>query len=84
MTDFSLAIPNAGDGGGVHPVKKSWRKSSFSTSNGACIEVATLVDGDVGVRDSKSSVVGPCLRFPSETWTAFLYDIRLADLKRRA
>jgi hypothetical protein len=30
-----------------------WRKSSHSTSEGECVEVAALPSGAVGVRDSK-------------------------------
>ena len=31
----------------------TWRKSSFSVSNGECVELAVLGDGSIGVRDSK-------------------------------
>ena len=30
-----------------------WRKSTASAENGACVELAALSDGTVGVRDSK-------------------------------
>jgi hypothetical protein len=37
--------------------RATWRKSSFSGSgasgSGDCVEVATLADGTIGVRDSK-------------------------------
>jgi len=52
-----------------------WRKSSFSMSNGQCVEVAHLADGHIGVRDSKTPG-GPVLRFTPDAWTAFLEDIR--------
>lgn len=52
-----------------------WRKSSFSMSNGDCVEVAHLADGCVGVRDSKATE-GMILRFAPEAWTAFLEDFR--------
>jgi hypothetical protein len=32
---------------------RNWRKSSYSHSNGHCVEVSRLADGSVGVRDSK-------------------------------
>jgi hypothetical protein len=48
-----------------------WVKSSLSFSNGACVEVADLPDGRVGVRHSKDSS-GPVLRFTPAEWHAFL------------
>jgi len=53
-----------------------WRKSSFSGSNGDCIEVAVLATGAyVGIRDSKA-ITGPHLRFRPSAWTAFVADVR--------
>jgi hypothetical protein len=49
----------------------SWIKSSLSFSNGNCVEVASLPDGGVGVRDSKDPS-GPVLRFTPDEWHAFL------------
>ena len=48
-----------------------WIKSSLSFSNGNCVEVASLPEGEIGVRDSKDSE-GPVLRFTSGEWRAFL------------
>ncbi len=48
-----------------------WTKSSLSFSNGNCVEVASLPDGEIGVRDSKDSE-GPVLRFTPGEWHAFL------------
>jgi hypothetical protein len=48
-----------------------WVKSSLSFSNGACVEVADLSDGRVGVRHSKDPS-GPVLRFTSAEWQAFV------------
>jgi hypothetical protein len=52
-----------------------WIKSSLSFSNGNCVEVASLPDGTIGVRDSKDTG-GPVLRFTPDEWTAFLGGVR--------
>jgi hypothetical protein len=49
----------------------TWIKSSLSFSNANCVEVATLPDGMIGIRDSKNPD-GPVLRFTSGEWNAFL------------
>jgi hypothetical protein len=48
-----------------------WVKSSLSFANGDCVEVASLPDGQVGVRDSKDAA-GPVLRFTAAEWKAFV------------
>ncbi|WP_433711572.1 DUF397 domain-containing protein [Nocardia sp. CA-084685] len=47
-----------------------WFKSSYSASNGQCVEVAFLDGGLVGVRDSKNPT-GPALAFTPAEWTTF-------------
>ena len=47
-----------------------WVKSSFSFSNGNCVEVAGL-GRVVGLRDSKDPE-GPVLRFTPSEWSAFI------------
>jgi hypothetical protein len=48
----------------------TWRKSSYSGSNGgACVEVGTAAPA-VAVRDSKHPD-GPQLTFAANTWKAF-------------
>ena len=66
----------------------TWAKSSFSFSNGNCVEVAELPGGSVGVRDSRDPA-GPVLRFTRDGWDTFLAGARrgklevfLADLLR--
>jgi hypothetical protein len=55
----------------VHAQGLRWVKSSLSYANGACVEVADLPDGRVGVRHSKDPS-GPVLGFTSAEWRAFL------------
>ena len=52
-----------------------WVKSSLSFSNGNCVEVASLPDDEIGVRNSRD-VQGPMLRFTSDEWHAFLGGVR--------
>ena len=57
--------------------RSGWRKSSYSMSNGQCVETARLVGGCIGVRDS-TAAEGPVLRFDPGTWAAFLAEVRTA------
>jgi len=74
MDDNGLGGDNPDGSDGVQPLR-GWRRSSFCGSGGHCVEVAHLVGGHIGVRDSKTTD-GPVLRFTPEAWTAFLADIR--------
>lgn len=51
----------------------TWRKSSRSSDQPACVEVAHA-DRAVGVRDSKSPA--PTLAFTPAAWGVFLGDLR--------
>jgi hypothetical protein len=67
-----LAIPKVGlDMTRSEHVAATWAKSSFSFSNGNCVEVAGLPGGSVGVRDSRDPA-GPVLRFTRGGWDTFL------------
>jgi len=50
---------------------RHWQKSSFSSTNSECVELAALPDGGVAVRDTKDDGHGPVLRFTSDEWVAF-------------
>ncbi|WP_280259279.1 DUF397 domain-containing protein [Nocardia abscessus] len=52
-----------------------WFKSSRSTGKEACVEVAWLEAGHVGVRDSKNPT-GPALIFAPGQWDAFAAGVR--------
>jgi len=48
-----------------------WIKSSVSTGNGACFEVATVKQDEILVRNSRDPE-GPILSFTKAEWVAFL------------
>jgi Domain of unknown function (DUF397) len=48
-----------------------WRKSSYSSSSGECVECAAPSTTVVAVRDSKDPD-GPSLSFPADAWAAFV------------
>lgn len=52
-----------------------WRRSSYSFSNGNCVEVALLTGGTVGLRDSKDPD-GPVLRFARAEFGALIRAVR--------
>jgi hypothetical protein len=52
-----------------------WRKSSYSFSNGNCVEVALLPGGAVGLRDS-TQPDGPVLRFTPHEFAALIRGMR--------
>ncbi|KUF19646.1 MULTISPECIES: DUF397 domain-containing protein [Streptomyces] len=59
----------------------AWTKSSYSTGNGACVEVKSPVTHAISVRDSKVSD-GPVLAFPAESWNVFVSEVRGGDHDR--
>jgi hypothetical protein len=56
-----------------------WRKASYSDGYGACVEIAVLPDGTIGVRDSKNPG-GPKFVFTRSAWVAFLTEAKLSYL----
>jgi hypothetical protein len=53
-----------------------WTKSSYSTGNGACVEVKSPIVEAMAVRDSKVPQ-GPTLAFPADTWNAFVASVKV-------
>jgi hypothetical protein len=56
-----------------------WRKSSYSSNQGECVEVAPLPNG-TAVRDSKDPD-GPILRFSAGEWRTFLDGVKDGDAR---
>lgn len=76
-----MGILTPGGGPGRPGSDSYWIKSSLSFSNGNCVEVASLPDDEIGVRDSKDSE-GPVLRFTPDEWFAFLGGVRNGEFDR--
>jgi hypothetical protein len=63
----------------------AWHKSSFSGSGGAssgCVEVASLPDGGMALRDTKDHS-RPAHRHTARAWQAFLTGIRAGEFTDR-
>ena len=60
-----------------------WVKSSLSFANGDCVEVASLPDGQIGMRDSKDTA-GAVLRFTAAEWRAFIGGARNGEFDHLA
>ena len=53
----------------------TWRKASYSGSNGGCVEVARHLPGLVAVRDSKDPD-GPVLVMAPDNWRALTDQVK--------
>jgi hypothetical protein len=73
--------PNLGNPAEKPDSGLNWIKSSLSFSNGNCVEVASLSEGEIGVRNSRDAQ-GPVLRFTSDEWHAFLGGVRNGEFDR--
>ena len=60
---------------GIDLSRAEWRKSSYSSQSGNCVEVARNLPGLVAVRDSKEPD-GARLVVSPEAWSAFLRSVR--------
>lgn len=52
-----------------------WRKSSYSSADGNCVEVACSAPGMVAVRDSQDPG-GPRLGFGADDWQQFVSAVK--------
>ncbi|ANY08315.1 DUF397 domain-containing protein [Pseudonocardia sp. HH130630-07] len=59
-----------------------WHTSSYSGSEGQCVEVAVLDDGRVAVRDTKDAGCGPALVFGGAQWSAFAAGVTRGEFGR--
>ena len=55
--------------------RAEWHKSSYSSQDGNCVEIATNLPGLVAVRDSKDPR-GPILVIGHEDWQAITRQIK--------
>jgi hypothetical protein len=60
---------------GIDLSRAEWRKSSYSSQSGNCVEVARNLPGLVAVRDSKEPG-GAKLVVSHELWLAFIGGLR--------
>ncbi|WP_326610753.1 DUF397 domain-containing protein [Streptomyces scopuliridis] len=55
----------------AHTLSVEWRRSSYSTNGGNCVEIGDGIAHTVPVRDSKKPT-GPILITSNASWTAFV------------
>ena len=55
--------------------RAEWRKSSYSSQDGNCVEVAVNLPAFVAARDSKHPA-GPALLISRDTWRSFIQSLR--------
>jgi len=61
-----------------HELDAQWRKSSYSNSQGNCVEVSALADGSVAVRNSRDPQ-GPALLYTRAEITALIAAVKDAS-----
>jgi Domain of unknown function (DUF397) len=58
-----------------------WRKSTYSSDNGECVEVADLAAGGQAVRDSKLGEASPVLWFTTGQVAALAAAVKTGQFK---
>ena len=62
----------------MHPaptqIGQTWRKSTYSLNNGACVEVG-VSEKNIVVRDTKA-LVGPAISYTQNQWNSFLAEAK--------
>jgi hypothetical protein len=74
------AADSAEAASGADTARAAFRKSSYSSYNGACVEVAGLPGGLVGVRDSKDACSGRVLVVGAAAWAALVAGVKYDGL----
>ena len=62
-----------------HLAAAQWRKSSWSSYDGNCVEVAVLRGGQVGCVTQRAGRKGPILLFSVSEWAQFLGQTQNGD-----
>ncbi|WP_329119782.1 DUF397 domain-containing protein [Streptomyces sp. NBC_01465] len=62
----------------AHELPVAWRKSSYSTNGGDCLEVGSGIARAVPVRDSKDPH-GPALVFGRAAWSSFVTAVQARE-----
>jgi hypothetical protein len=70
------AVDGAETASGAGSARAAFRKSSYSSYNGACVEVAGLPGGLVGVRDSKDASSDRVLVVGAAAWAALVAGVK--------
>jgi hypothetical protein len=60
----------------LDPTPALWRKSTYSNSQAACVEVADLAAGGQAVRDSKLGDASPVLSFTTAQLSALAAEVK--------